>query len=127
MAAGLAAERATRAEVERLQMILAEMEQLRNAGDLLAASGENAKLHRLLREISRHETATRLIAMVNSQIVHFQHRMILRPSRSARSAAEYAAIVAAVDRGDGEAADAAMRTHLTNVADALRRQEDARS
>lgn len=122
LVARLAAERATPVDVEDLKTILADMQRLREADDLLAVSDENARLHRRLLKISGHETAARLIGALNSQMVRFQYRTILLPGRSERSFAEHAEIVAAVAAGDGERAEAAMRTHLSSVANALRRQ-----
>jgi DNA-binding GntR family transcriptional regulator len=121
LAARLAARRATAPDVEELKGILADMQRLREADDLLAVSDLNAQLHRRLLEISGHETAARLIGTLNSQMVRFQYRTILLPGRSERSFAEHAEIVAAVATGDGERAELAMRTHLSSVADALRR------
>lgn len=125
LAARLAAQRATPQDVERLETILAEMKRLREAGDLLAVSDENAKLHGRLVEISGHRTARRLVGTLNSQMVRFQYRTILLPGRSDRSAAEHAAIVAAVGKGDADGAEDAMRAHLSHVADALRRSQPA--
>jgi DNA-binding GntR family transcriptional regulator len=122
LAARLAAQRATAQDVEDLKTILADMQRLREADDLLAVSDENAKLHRRLLDISGHETAARLIGTLNSQMVRFQYRTILLPGRSERSFAEHAEIVASVGAGDGDRAEAAMRTHLSSVANALRRQ-----
>jgi DNA-binding GntR family transcriptional regulator len=122
LAARLAAERATATDVEDLKGILAEMQRLREADDLLAVSDLNAQLHRRLLEISGHETAARLIGTLNSQMVRFQYRTILLPGRGERSFAEHAEIVAAVATHDGERAERAMRTHLSSVADALSRQ-----
>ena len=96
------------------------MRRLLDAGDPLGASDQNAALHRQLLEIAGHDTATRLISMLNSQLVRFQYRTILLPGRSERSVAEHAAIVDAVAVGDSDAAEQAMRTHLSHVADALR-------
>jgi DNA-binding GntR family transcriptional regulator len=120
LAARLAALRATPEDVEDLKTILAEMQRLREADDLLAVSDENAKLHRRLLDISGHATAARLIGTLNSQMVRFQYRTILLPGRSERSFAEHAEIIAAVAAGDGDRAEAAMRTHLSSVANALR-------
>jgi DNA-binding GntR family transcriptional regulator len=106
--------------VESLKAILAEMQRLRQADNLLGVSNQNAQLHRRLLEIAGHETASRLIATLNSQIVRFQYRTILLPGRSERSAAEHAAIVDAIAIGDADAAEDAMRTHLSHIADALR-------
>ena len=89
-------------------------------GDPLGASDQNAVLHRTLIEIANHPTVMRLIAMLESQLVRFQYRTILLPGRTERSFAEHAAIVDAVAAGDPDAAEAAMRRHLSHVADALR-------
>jgi DNA-binding GntR family transcriptional regulator len=122
LAARLAAQRATPEDVEDLKTTLAEMQRLREADDLLAVSDENAKLHRRMLDISGHETVGRLIGALNSQMVRFQYRTILLPGRSERSFAEHAEIIAAVAAGDGDRAEAAMRIHLSSVANALRRQ-----
>jgi DNA-binding FadR family transcriptional regulator len=51
--------------------------------------------------------------------VRFQYRTILVPGRSERSCAEHEAIVQAVASRDPEAAERAMRTHLSDVAKTL--------
>jgi DNA-binding FadR family transcriptional regulator len=53
--------------------------------------------------------------------VRYQYRTILIPGRSAASVEEHAAIVDAVIAGDGDQAEEAMRSHLFNVARAVRR------
>jgi DNA-binding GntR family transcriptional regulator len=120
-----AAERATPEEVAELRQILDEMRRLRELGDLLAVSEENAGLHSRLLQIGGHSTANRLIGTLKSQMVRFQYRTILLPGRSERSLAEHHAIIDAIAAGDGDAAEAAMRTHLSHVADALRRSQPA--
>ncbi len=124
LAARQAALRATAAEVEELRGVLGEMRRRLDAGDLLSASDENAVLHRRLLEISGHGTAERLIATLKSQLVRFQYRTIMLPGRSERSFGEHKAIVEAVAAGDPDAAEAAMRRHLSHVAEALRGQTE---
>jgi len=120
LAARHAALRATPDDVERLRAILDEMRRRLDARDLLGASDENAVLHSALLEISAHGTAVRLIATLKYQLVRFQYRTIMLPGRSERSFGEHKAIVDAVAAGNPDAAQAAMRTHLSNVAEALR-------
>ncbi len=123
LAARYAATRAREADVQDLWRILAEMRRLLDRGDLLGASDENAVLHLRLLEISGHDTASRLISTLKSQLVRFQYRTILLPGRSERSFAEHEAIVQGVASADPEAAEAAMRTHLLHVAEALRGEQ----
>jgi DNA-binding GntR family transcriptional regulator len=120
LAARAAATCATPQDVAGLNDILAEMRRRLDGGDLLAASDENAVLHGRILEISGHTTAARLIATLKSQLVRFQYRTILLPGRSEHSFGEHRAIVAAIAAGDPDAAEQAMRTHLSHVAEALR-------
>jgi DNA-binding GntR family transcriptional regulator len=121
-----AAERATARDVSGLRRILRGMRSRLDAGDLLGASDENAVLHARLLEISRHATVRRLVSTLNSQLVRYQYRTILAPGRPERSFAEHAAIVDAVEAHDPDAAEAAMRAHLSNVVAALRARAGAR-
>jgi DNA-binding GntR family transcriptional regulator len=128
LAARRAADRATPAEVRDLRAILREMRGRRERGDLMAMSDANAGLHRRILEISGHGTAQRLSATLMSQIVRFQYRTVLLPGRADRSLREHTAIVDAIAAGDGDAAERAMRRHLSHVAEALRaRAGDARA
>ena len=120
LAARQAAHKATAADVANLQTILGQMRPLLDRGDLLGASDQNAVLHGRLLEIAGHDTAARLISALKSQLVRFQYRTILLPGRSERSFAEHRAVVDAIAAGDGDAAEEAMRAHLSHVADALR-------
>jgi DNA-binding GntR family transcriptional regulator len=121
LAARYAAERATARDIAGLRKILTQMRARLDAGDLLGASDKNAVLHARLLEIAKHATVDRLVSTLYSQLVRFQYRTILAPGRSERSLAEHTAIVDAVAAHDGDAAEAAMRTHLGHVAEALRR------
>ena len=122
LAVRLTAERIDEAGVERLQESLARHRALLESGDLLGASDANADLHAALLELSGHGTARRLIHALHSQTVRYQYRTILIPGRSAASVGEHAAIVDAVLGGRPDDADVAMRRHLFNVAQAVRRQ-----
>jgi DNA-binding GntR family transcriptional regulator len=119
LAARQAAERIDDSGVRRLRACLARHRELLESGDLLGASDANGDLHTTLLELSGHATAVRLIASLNAQTVRYQYRTILIPGRPAASVAEHAAIVDAVSAGDAAAAEAAMREHLFNVADAV--------
>lgn len=120
LAARRAAERASEQDAERLRAVLAEMRARLDAGDLLGASDHNALLHRALLDIAGHAIVDRLVGTLNSHLVRFQYRTILVPGRAERSFAEHTAIVEAVAAGNPDAAEAAMRLHLTHATAALR-------
>ncbi|MEU3454962.1 GntR family transcriptional regulator [Micromonospora sp. NPDC006766] len=127
LAARHAALHATPAEVAFMRETLAQMSVSLKAGDLLAYSDGNARLHAKIIEASRHQTAARLIAGLKAQMVRFQYRTVLVPGRSARSFAEHTRIVDAIATADADAAEAAMRYHLSHVADTLREMTSARA
>ena len=120
LAARHAAQNADDVAVGRLRGIVAEMQELREGGDLLGVSNANAQLHGLILETSRHQTAKRLSQTLSSQLVRFQYRTVLLPGRSEHSYAEHMEIVEAIAAHDPEAAEQAMRRHLSRVAEALR-------
>jgi len=115
-----AAERADAEEVAGLREILATMRARLDAGDLVGASERNAALHARILALSGNETARRLVASLNSQLVRFQYRTILVPGRAEQSHAEHRDLVEAIATGDADAAEAAVRVHLSHVVDALR-------
>jgi DNA-binding GntR family transcriptional regulator len=115
-----AALNATKADITELRELLAQMKSLLKDGDLLRVSDVNARLHRRLLEISRNQTAIRLTATLNSQLVRFQFRTILAPGRAPQSLAEHTAVVDAVAAHDSDAAERAMRTHLLHVMETIR-------
>jgi DNA-binding GntR family transcriptional regulator len=121
LAVRVTAERIDDEGAARLQALLAQHRELLEGGDLLGASDANADLHAALLELSGHGTARRLIRALNSQTVRYQYRTILIPGRPAASVAEHTAIVEAVVAGRPEEAEAAMRSHLFNVAQAVQR------
>jgi DNA-binding GntR family transcriptional regulator len=123
LAARHAATRRTDHDVEELEYTLTTMRELLDRGDLIGASDENAVLHRRITEISCQLTVARLVAGLKSQVVRFQYRTILVPGRSEASFEEHSAIVDAITRKDPDAAEAAMRGHLHNVAKALEQHE----
>jgi DNA-binding GntR family transcriptional regulator len=116
-----AAERIDEAGSARVRACLARQRELLEHGDLLGASETNAELHAMLLELSGHATAVRLIHALKAQTVRYQYRTILIPGRPVASVAEHAAIVDAVTAGNADEAEVAMRKHLFNVADAVKR------
>jgi DNA-binding GntR family transcriptional regulator len=120
LAARYAAQKATEDQIAELREIVKRMRSSLDADDLVGASDLNARLHALLLEIAEHRTVSRLVAMLNPQLVRFQFRTILTPGRAEQSFLEHSAIVDAVARGDADAAEQALRDHLAHVVEALR-------
>ena len=95
--------------------------------DSLGYSELNARFHRLIWAAADHATASRIVGGLKSQSIRFQYQTALRPGRAARSLREHEAIVEALCKGDGDAAEATMREHLSEVLDTLRWAIDAQT
>jgi DNA-binding GntR family transcriptional regulator len=121
-----AALNATPEDNDILWTLLAEQRHCIDEGDLLRSSEVNAQLHQTLLQMSHHATASRLLDMLKPQNVRFQYRTILVPGRPERSHQEHSAIVEAVTSHDPDRAEAAMRLHLSRVAEALRQARKTR-
>lgn len=119
LAARSAASKATVKDIAALRAILKRMAAKFRAGDLLGGSEINTELHRAIIQIAKHATAARLIEGLQAQNVRHQFRTILVPGRAVRSLEEHKAIVEAIASRDGEAAERAMRLHLSHVVKAL--------
>ena len=83
--------------------------------------------HQTLLQIAHHATATRLLDMLKPQNVRFLYRTILVPGRPWHSHQEHRDIIEAVANHDSDRAEAAMRLHLSHVAEALRQTKRTHS
>ncbi len=113
LAAGYAAIRRTDAEARELARYRRRCGSCTAAGELLEMSSANSALHRRILEISRHQVALEICGRLRSQVVRFQYRTVLAPGRAPRSIAEHTAIVEAISDRDRDAAERAMRDHLS--------------
>lgn len=121
--AAKAAEHVTEAEIDELTGIGADMRAAVAAGDVLGYSDLNQTLHRRVRELSRQTTAARVLDRLRGQNVRHQFKLAMHPGRPAVSLPEHLAVIDAICAHDPEAAESAMRAHLTSVIAALRATE----
>lgn len=119
LAARHAAMNASAKDVAELREIHDEMRVRIADGDLLGYSDCNARFHRRVLDTSGHKTARQLVTGLRAQLVRFQFRTILVPGRPPESLAEHGRILDAIARHDGDAAAAAMTTHLSHVVETL--------
>jgi DNA-binding GntR family transcriptional regulator len=120
LCAARAAERATRTDRRELREMVRTMKAAAKAGELVRYSELNGSLHAAVRSVAHHETSARILEQLRGQIVRHQFQLALVPGRTSVSLPQHEAIVAAIVAGDGEAAEAAMHTHLDSVIDGLR-------
>jgi DNA-binding GntR family transcriptional regulator len=87
--------------------------------DMVRYSDLNATFHSRLQSIAQHQLAGRIIEQLNAQMVRHQFMLSLVPGRAEISLPEHLAIIDAVCAKDPDAAEQAMRTHLSSVLEAL--------
>ncbi|MET7733225.1 GntR family transcriptional regulator [Streptomyces sp. NPDC005402] len=118
-----AAKAATLASDEQL----AELTELGTAMTKAVADGEpmtyselNQELHARVREFSGQRTAVDLLERLNAQLVRHRFQLALRPGRPQHSLNGHLAMIEAIRSRDPQAAEKAVRAHLTSVIEALR-------
>jgi DNA-binding GntR family transcriptional regulator len=116
-----AAQLATDADIAELRTLGAQLHERFDSGDLLGMSDLNSQLHAKLQQIANNPTVVRLLERLQAHQVRYQYRTILVPGRAPHSLEEHRTIVDAIAAHDPDAAETAMRTHLSHVVDALRR------
>ncbi|MER7975451.1 MULTISPECIES: GntR family transcriptional regulator [unclassified Streptomyces] len=106
---------------------IAELTELGTAMTKAVADGEpmtyselNQQLHTRVRDFSGQRTAVDLLERLNAQLVRHRFQLALRPGRPQHSLNEHLAMIDAISARDPQAAEAAVRAHLTSVIEALR-------
>ncbi|WOQ68902.1 GntR family transcriptional regulator [Microbacterium limosum] len=118
-----AAERVTEDEAAELRLLGGQIESAVATGNLVEYARLNQDMDRRIREISGHDTATRLLERLRAQSARHQFRLAYHPGRAVQSAPEHVAIIDAVVARDPDRAEAATRQHLQGIV-ALLRQLD---
>ncbi|MFF3302693.1 GntR family transcriptional regulator [Streptomyces sp. NPDC001741] len=107
-------------QLDGLAVLGAEMAKAVAGGDPMLYSELNHELHTLVREFSGQQTAVSLLERLNGQLVRHRFQLALRPGRPQQSLSEHLAMIDAIRARDPQAAEAAVRSHLASVIDALR-------
>ncbi|MFE9849117.1 GntR family transcriptional regulator [Streptomyces sp. NPDC005576] len=120
LCAAKAAVLATGAQREELTALGEAMAKAVAEGDPLTYSELNHQLHTCVREFSGQRTAVELLERLNGQLVRHQFQLALRPGRPQQSLSEHLAMIEAIVAGEPQAAERAVRAHLSSVIDVLR-------
>jgi DNA-binding GntR family transcriptional regulator len=116
-----AAENATADDIKRMSLVLDEMEEAAKSGNTPGFGETNLVFHNELLRIANNETATR---MLDSLLSHrFQLARLTTPSQPLDRLAEHRRILAAVEAGDADTAEAEMRHHLSGMIERWRARE----
>jgi DNA-binding GntR family transcriptional regulator len=120
LCAAKAAENATDTDIAELQEIAAAMTAAVRAGESMAYSDLNARLHEGIRRIADQHVATEVLLGLQARNVRHHVRLALRPGRPQVSLPEHLALIDEICAKDPVAAERAARRHVASVIEALR-------
>ncbi|MFE5917268.1 GntR family transcriptional regulator [Streptomyces sp. NPDC056468] len=107
-------------QLSRLADLGAAMTKAVADGEPMTYSELNQELHARIREFSGQRTAVELLERLNAQLVRHRFQLALRPGRPQHSLNEHLAMIEAIRARDPQAAEEAVRAHLSSVIEALR-------
>jgi DNA-binding GntR family transcriptional regulator len=113
LAARLAASHATPEEVRVLRDMLEDDQAL--VGNPDALSRANRRFHKQIHLASHNRFLVQQLDLVHRSMALLATTSLAAEGRSADTLAEHAAIVAAIENGDGDAADRALRDHISKA------------
>jgi DNA-binding GntR family transcriptional regulator len=119
LAAGLAAEKATAAQLAELHDIVVEMEKTLAADDLLGHLPLVGRFHQRIIEMAGNEFIDQFLSMLRAPLIRHQFRVILVPGRKDESLAEHREILSYLTGRDAIGAERAMRRHLAALRNSL--------
>jgi DNA-binding GntR family transcriptional regulator len=119
LAAGLAAERATAAELAELRDIVTQMEHRLAADDLLGHLPLVGRFHERIIKVAGNEFIDQFLGMLRAPLIRHQFRVILVPGRRDASLAEHRDILTSLARRDATGAERAMRQHIAKLRHSL--------
>lgn len=119
LAAALAAQQATPAQLEELRRIVAEMEKTLAADDLLGQLPVAGRFHRVIIEAAANEFIEQFLNMLHAPLLRHQFRIILVPGRKDESLAEHREILTYLEQRDAARAEQAMRHHIAQLRSSL--------
>lgn len=113
LAARLAARHATPEEVKVLREMVEDDHKLIN--DPAALSRANRRFHKQIHLASHNRFLVQQLDLVHRSMALLAKTSLEAQGRSEGTLEEHAAIVAAIEAGDGDAADTALRDHISNA------------
>jgi DNA-binding GntR family transcriptional regulator len=122
--ASLAATAASRSQVLTLASVIEQQREAAEADDPDAFHRADELFHAKLADISGHPAIWKLVLQVKTQVDRFRRLTLILPHRMYAVIAEHEQILAAIERGDGGAAAAAMTRHLESVLGGIEAVED---
>jgi DNA-binding GntR family transcriptional regulator len=119
LAAGLACERITEEELERLERSVVQIAELTERPDLDALVAEDAEFHEIIYRASRNKRLTQILTNLQEQIQRFRLTTLSRPGRTRQALDEHRQIVEAISERNAEQAQRLAWEHIENAENSL--------
>jgi DNA-binding FadR family transcriptional regulator len=119
LAAGLAVERITDEELEKLERYLVIIAEQIEEGDLNKVVETDTEFHTLLYEASRNQRLIQIINNLREQIQRFRMTSLAYPGRMRSALEEHRKIVEAISSRDGEQARLMAQDHIENAENSM--------
>lgn len=119
LAAGLAAERITEDELERLERLLVEKQEAITQDDIDKLVEVDTKFHELMYQASRNVRLSTIISNLREQIQRFRLASLSYPGRNKLSLEEHKNIVEAIQARDCQLARQLAQEHIENAENVL--------
>ncbi len=119
LAAGLAAERITEEELERLERILVTIGECVSNNDLEKLIEVDTEFHDILFKASRNERLVQIVSNLREQIQRFRKASLSTPGRMKYALEEHKKIVEAISERNVELAQTLAREHIENAENSM--------
>jgi DNA-binding GntR family transcriptional regulator len=119
LAAGLAAERITEEELERMERLLVEKQEAITQDDIGKLVDVDTKFHELMYQASRNVRLGSIISNLREQIQRFRLTSLSYPGRNKLSLEEHKNIVEAIQARDSQLARQLAQEHIENAENVL--------
>ncbi len=119
LAAGLAAERITEEEMERLERSVVQISEIAQSADLNALVQEDAEFHEIIYRASRNKRLTQILTNLQEQIQRFRLTTLSRPGRTREALEEHRQLVEAISERNAELAQRLAWEHIENAENSL--------
>ncbi|MBI4502295.1 MAG: FadR family transcriptional regulator [Gemmatimonadetes bacterium] len=113
--ASLAAERASRENLESLRTALERHESCTARGDLDAAAAADRVFHQAIAEATHNQTSVMIQNYLSDLVLGIRRDAVETEARRRQAVVDHRAIYRAIGRRDGPGASAAMSQHIKNV------------
>jgi DNA-binding GntR family transcriptional regulator len=119
LAAGLAAQRITEEEMEKLERSMVQISEIATSADIHALVHEDTQFHEIIYRASRNQRLTLILTNLQDVIQRFRLTTLSRPGRTREALEEHRQLVEAISERNAELAQRLAWEHIENAENSL--------